>query len=305
MLPKHLDEKVARLHLDALGVRLTQLSDESGGLHRRARRGPLQARPLPLLGAAAGAERRGRTSQRGRAAQVARRRRPRAGRRGAQAGRARIAWADTQMPVLAQIRGRFERERPLAGVRVAACLHVTAETANLVRTLIAGGAEVGLCAANPLSTQDDVVAALVARRWRAVHARRGESAEEYAAHVDALVGARPAGHDRRRRRPGRADPRDRPRAAPRRCWGAPRRRPRASCGCAAWRPRRAGLPGARGQRVAHRAGLQRPLRHGPVDGGRHPAGHEPAAGGAHRGGAWDTAGRAGVSRCARGVRALR
>ena len=110
---------------------------------------------------------------------------------GAQAGRARIAWADTQMPVLAQIRRRYERERPLEGVRVAACLHVTAETANLVGTLSAGGAEVGLCAANPLSTQDDVVAALVADGGVAVRARRGESAEEYAAHVDALVARGP------------------------------------------------------------------------------------------------------------------
>jgi adenosylhomocysteinase len=110
---------------------------------------------------------------------------------GADAGRARIAWAATQMPVLAQIRGRYERERPLEGVRVAACLHVTAETANLVGVLIAGGAEVGLCAANPLSTQDDVVAALVGDGGALVYAGRGESAEEYAAHVDALVARGP------------------------------------------------------------------------------------------------------------------
>src|ERR671921_2735586 len=75
-------------------------------------------------------------------------------------GAARIDWAESQMPVLAQVRARFERERPLDGVRIAASLHVTAETANLVRTLAAGGAEVALCASNPLSTQDDVVAAL-------------------------------------------------------------------------------------------------------------------------------------------------
>jgi adenosylhomocysteinase len=104
-----------------------------------------------------------------------------------QAGRARIEWAQTQMPVLAQVRARFERERPLAGVRVAACLHVTAETANFVSALVAGGAKVGLCAANPLSTQDDVVAALGARGGARVHARRGESAQEYAEHVDTLV----------------------------------------------------------------------------------------------------------------------
>ena len=73
----------------------------------------------------------------------------------------RIEWADRQMPVLAAIRERFEREQPLAGYRIAACLHVTTETANLMRTLKAGGADVVLCASNPLSTQDDVAAALV------------------------------------------------------------------------------------------------------------------------------------------------
>src|SRR5947209_20629536 len=73
----------------------------------------------------------------------------------------RIEWADRQMPVLQAIRERFEREQPLAGYRVSACLHVTTETANLMRTLQAGGAELVLCASNPLSTQDDVAAALV------------------------------------------------------------------------------------------------------------------------------------------------
>jgi adenosylhomocysteinase len=109
------------------------------------------------------------------------------GRALATAGRARIEWAQTQMPVLAQVRERFESELPLAGVRVAACLHVTAETANFVGVLIAGGAKVGLCAANPLSTQDDVVAALGGRGGARVHAQRGESTQEYAAHVDALL----------------------------------------------------------------------------------------------------------------------
>src|SRR5215213_722308 len=90
-------------------------------------------------------------------------------------GRARIDWADAQMPVLRSIRERFASERPLAGVRVAACLHITAETANLVRTLVAGGAEAALTAANPLSTQDDVVEALADDAE--VHARRGEGAE--------------------------------------------------------------------------------------------------------------------------------
>jgi adenosylhomocysteinase len=88
-------------------------------------------------------------------------------------GISRIEWADGQMPVLRSIRERFERERPLAGVRVGCSLHVTAETANLVRALIAGGAEVALCAPNPLSTQDDVAEALSAE-GAAVHARHGE-----------------------------------------------------------------------------------------------------------------------------------
>jgi adenosylhomocysteinase len=95
------------------------------------------------------------------------------------------------MPVLAQVRERFARERPLEGVSVAACLHVTAETANLVRALIAGGAQVGLCAANPLSTQDDVAVALTERHGATVLGARGESVERYAEHVQALVASAP------------------------------------------------------------------------------------------------------------------
>src|SRR6266568_7374107 len=82
----------------------------------------------------------------------------------------RIAWADRQMPVLAAIRERFEREQPLSGIRISACLHVTTETATLVRTLKAGGADVVLCASNPLSTQDDVAASLVVDHEVAVYA---------------------------------------------------------------------------------------------------------------------------------------
>src|SRR3954471_22745958 len=108
----------------------------------------------------------------------------------ADAGEDRIAWADAQMPVLRLIRERFAAQRPLEGTTVAACLHVTAETANLVRALIAGGARTALCAANPLSTQDDVAAALVAGGAE-VHARRGEDADAYAAHVRTLVERRP------------------------------------------------------------------------------------------------------------------
>src|SRR5436853_7913839 len=92
----------------------------------------------------------------------------------AEEGKRRIEWADRQMPVLAAIRDRFEQEQPLAGYRVAACLHVTSETANLMRTLKAGGADIVLCASNPLSTQDDVAAALVEENDVAVFAIKGE-----------------------------------------------------------------------------------------------------------------------------------
>jgi adenosylhomocysteinase len=102
-------------------------------------------------------------------------------------GELRIDWAAGQMPVLAQIRARFAAERPLEGIRVAACLHVTAETANLVRTLSAGGATVALCSANPLSTQDDVAAALVLEDRVEVRARRGEDIDAYVQHVLALL----------------------------------------------------------------------------------------------------------------------
>src|SRR5436309_10947783 len=85
-------------------------------------------------------------------------------------GKKRILWADTDMPVLARIRERFAKEKPLAGVRLAACLHVTAETANLCRTLQAGGADLVLIASNPLSTQDDVAASMVKDFDTAVYA---------------------------------------------------------------------------------------------------------------------------------------
>jgi adenosylhomocysteinase len=111
----------------------------------------------------------------------------------APAGEARIDWADAQMPVLAQIRARFGEERPLEGLRVAACLHVTAETGNLVRTLRAGGAEVWLAAANPLSTQDEVAAALVLADGVAVHARRRIDRATYARHQETVVACGGAG----------------------------------------------------------------------------------------------------------------
>ena len=108
----------------------------------------------------------------------------------AQDGALRAEWAARRMPVLAAIRRRFEAERPLAGQRVGACLHVTAETANLMRALQAGGAEVTLCASNPLSTQDEVAAALVAEGI-AVYAVRGEDAERYYGHIRAVLDQQP------------------------------------------------------------------------------------------------------------------
>ena len=103
----------------------------------------------------------------------------------------RIEWADRQMPVLRAIRERFEREQPLAGFRVSACLHVTTETANLMRTLQAGGADVVLCASNPLSTQDDVAAALVDEYEISVFAIKGEDNDTYYSHIEAAVDHRP------------------------------------------------------------------------------------------------------------------
>ena len=109
----------------------------------------------------------------------------------AAAGVRRIDWADRQMPVLAAIRERFEREQPLAGIRVSACLHVTTETANLMRTLRAGGADVVLCASNPLSTQDDAAAALVDEYGIATFAIKGEDNDTYYSHIEAAVDHRP------------------------------------------------------------------------------------------------------------------
>jgi len=103
----------------------------------------------------------------------------------------RIEWADRQMPVLAAIRERFESEQPLAGYRVSACLHVTTETANLMRTLKAGGAEIVLCASNPLSTQDDVAAALVDEYDVSVFAIKGEDNDTYYSHIEAAVDHKP------------------------------------------------------------------------------------------------------------------
>jgi adenosylhomocysteinase len=103
----------------------------------------------------------------------------------------RVEWAEREMPVLRSIRERFAQERPLDGLRIGACLHVTTETANLMRTLQAGGAEVVLAASNPLSTQDDVAAALVSEYGIPVHARRGEDRDTYYAHLNSVADSLP------------------------------------------------------------------------------------------------------------------
>jgi adenosylhomocysteinase len=112
-------------------------------------------------------------------------------RRLASAGAERIDWAKQQMPVLNRIAERFAEEKPLHGLRIGACLHVTTETANLVLTLKSGGADVALCASNPLSTQDDVAASLVINDGISVFARRGENRETYYAHVNAVLETHP------------------------------------------------------------------------------------------------------------------
>jgi adenosylhomocysteinase len=106
-------------------------------------------------------------------------------------GRERIEWASGEMGVLALIRERFEKERPLEGIRIGACLHVTTETANLAETLKAGGAEVALCASNPLSTQDDVAAALCDQSGVDVYAIKGEDHETYYRHINAVLDHHP------------------------------------------------------------------------------------------------------------------
>src|SRR3990170_2158062 len=106
-------------------------------------------------------------------------------------GKLRIEWAEDHMPVLRLIRERFRREQSLKGVRLAACLHVTTETASLAVTLRDGGAEVALCASNPLSTQDDVAASLVADYGIATYAIKGENNDTYYRHILAALAHRP------------------------------------------------------------------------------------------------------------------
>jgi adenosylhomocysteinase len=109
----------------------------------------------------------------------------------AEKGRERIEWAAGEMGVLALVRERFEKERPLEGIRIGACMHVTTETANLVDALKAGGAEVAVCASNPLSTQDDVAAAICDRSGIDVYAIKGEDNETYYRHINAVLDHRP------------------------------------------------------------------------------------------------------------------
>ena len=106
-------------------------------------------------------------------------------------GRKRILWADRQMPVLGSIRQKFTKTRPLRGLRISACLHVTTETAHLMRTLKAGGADVVLCASNPLSTQDDVAASLVKHERIPVFAQKGEDSKTYYRHIRAAIDHHP------------------------------------------------------------------------------------------------------------------
>ena len=191
-------------------------------------------------------------------------------------GRERIEWAAGEMQVLAQIRERFDKERPLDGIRIAACLHVTTETANLMETLAAGGAEVLLAASNPLSTQDDVaVGAHRAERHRDLRDQgRGQR------HVLQAPqrGARPAaaGHDGRRRGPRdrAAHPARRPaRARDRRHRGDDDRRDPAARDGGRRRPR---VPDRVGERRRHEAPVRQPVRDRAVHDGRRDALHEPA-----------------------------
>ena len=106
-------------------------------------------------------------------------------------GKKRIEWADNDMPVLKQIRDKWRKTKPLKGIKTASCMHVTCETANLMRTLKAGGADVFLCASNPLSTQDDVAASLVKNYGIKVHARRGENNKTYYKHLESAIKHQP------------------------------------------------------------------------------------------------------------------
>ncbi len=193
----------------------------------------------------------------------------------------RIEWADRQMPVLAAIRERFETEQPLSGYRISACLHVTTETANLMRTLQAGGADVVICASNPLSTQDDVAAALVDEYGISTFAIKGEDNDSYYQHIEAAVDHKPhitmddgadvigVLHTARREQLG-----DVIAGTEETTTGVIRLK-------ALERDGKLGVPGRRGQRGEDEASLRQPLRHRPVDARRHHPRHERPARRAH------------------------
>ena len=197
----------------------------------------------------------------------------------------RIEWAEREMPVLRLIRARFEREQPLKGIRIAACLHVTTETANLARTLVAGGAELVLAASNPLSTRDDVAAALTARYGIGVFARHGEDRDTYYAHLNQVADTRPQvtmddgcdlvsllHSDRRDLLSGVLA------GTEETTTGVIRLRAMAAAGALEF-------PGRGGQRGRDQAPVRQPLRNRPEHGRRHPAGHQhPARRAARRGG---------------------
>ena len=184
------------------------------------------------------------------------------------------------MPVLRQIRERFEKERPFEGVTLAACMHVTTETANLMRALKAGGAELHLCASNPLSTQDDTAAALVAEYGISVFARHNVDTKGYYQHINSALDSRPGLRVRRWLRPRQHRAHD--------AYGAAgdgqgrlrgdhdRRHPAAGDG----RRRRAEVPDGGGQRHRHQAHVRQQVRHRAVDAGcdlpvdEHAAGRE-------------------------------
>ena len=213
-------------------------------------------------------------------------------------GQARIEWADRHMPVLASIRERFAREKPLDGIQLGLCLHVTTETANLVRTLIAGGADVALCASNPLSTQDDVAAALVDRYGAEVYAINGEDNDSYYSHINAVCDKHPVDHDGRRRRrdqrPARRAPGPDSRGDRRHRGDDDRRHPAEGA-----RGRgQARLPDHRRQRGQHQAPVRQPLRHRPVDDRRHHPRHQRPDRRQAASSSTGTAGAAAASPCA-------
>ena len=281
VLPKHLDEKVARLHLDALGVKLTELTPRPGRLHRRAGRGPVQAGPLPLLG-------------RDPSSDIAD---PRSRR-----GEARIAGRTGRCPSCARSASASRAERPLDGVRVGRVPARHGRDGEPRARAARRAARRSRCARpTRSSTQDDVAAAL-RRDGAEVHGRRGEDADAYA---DAR--RRAASAPRRRSRSTTAPTSSRAARARRRRGGMLGGTEETTTGlrarCARWRPRALRLPGDRRQRGARRARVQRPLRHRPVGARRHPARDEPAA---RRAAPWScsaTAGPGAASPCARAARA--